>query len=338
MILAAAIGAPAGAQETPINELFARVAPSVVDIATQGTALANRGPATRTTVGGLGSGFLVSEDGKIMTAAHVVQTADKVAVRFLSGEVVEARVISSDPTADVALIQVESVPPGTPVAVLGDSDDVQVGDQVLVVGAPFGFESTLTVGYISGRRTARELFGGLKPVELLQTDAAINQGNSGGPMFNMKGEVIGIVSHILSLSGGFEGLGFVITSKLAGRLLLEEPSIWSGFDGYVLEGDLAKVLNVPQQRAILVQNVAAGSPASTLGLRPGTVRAVIDEQPIVLGGDIILEIQGISLGTAENEQRIRDIITSLPADGRLSLTVLRGGEQMTISKYVYLLE
>jgi S1-C subfamily serine protease len=321
-----------------VAELFERVAPSVVEIAVKQTALPKQGPATPAEVGGIGSGFLISPAGMIMTAAHVVQTADKVAVRYRSGEVVEAKVVSSDPSADVAMIQAASVPDGTPVAKLGDSDAVQVGDQVFVVGAPFGFSYTLTVGHISGRRTPHEVFGGLAPVELLQTDAAINQGNSGGPMFNMQGEVIGIVSHILSLSGGFEGLGFVITSNLARKLLLEQKSLWSGLDGYVLEGRLARLLNVPQEGAILVTNVAAAAPASVLGLQPGKVRVVIEGETVILGGDIILAVQGIPTDQPDSFQRIRKAVGELAADDRLTVTVLRGGQVLELSKLGYMIK
>ena len=118
-------------------------------------------------------------------------------------------------------MQLERRPTGAKPAPLGDSDRAEVGDQIFIVGAPLGISYSLTVGYISARRETDDLFGGFLPTEQFQTDAAINEGNSGGPMFNMKGEVIGIVSYIISQSGGFEGLGFVITSNMAKRLLLD---------------------------------------------------------------------------------------------------------------------
>ena len=154
--------------------------------------------------------MLISKDGKVLTAAHVVQTADTVSVEFPNGEIVKAKVVSSEPPADIALLQLERVPASAVVAKLGDSDQVGVADQIFVVGAPYGISHTLTVGHISARRTPGGEQSELGLAEFFQTDAAVNQGNFGGPMFNMNGEVIGIVSHILSQSGGFEGLGFAV--------------------------------------------------------------------------------------------------------------------------------
>jgi len=191
----------ANATEPTLAELFHQVDPAVVEIATVQRVVPDLGPARRVSAGGLGSGFLISSDGQIMTAAHVVQVADEVSVRFVNGEVVTAKILASDPGSDVALIKAASVPAGIVPAVLGDSDTAEVGDQIFVVGAPYGIAHSLTAGHVSARRTPNQLFGGFEKVELLQTDAAINQGNSGGPLFNMQGEVIGIVSHILSTTG-----------------------------------------------------------------------------------------------------------------------------------------
>src|ERR1044072_5366106 len=117
------------------------------------------------------------------------------------------------------MLQMDSVPPGIMPAKLGDSDKMQVGDEIFVIGAPYGLSHTLTVGHVSAQHVAKEMVGGLSKLELFQTDTAINQGNSGGPMFNMNGEVVGLVSRILSRSGGFEGLGFAVTSNVVRKLL-----------------------------------------------------------------------------------------------------------------------
>src|SRR5262249_16951327 len=157
---------------------------------------------------GLASGVLISGDGKVLTAAHVVQAVDQVFVEFIDGQLVTACVISSAPAADVALLQLDSVPPGVAPAQLGDSDKVEVGDEVFVVGAPYGLSYTLSVGHIGGRAAPKGSLASLSAGEFLQTDAPINSGNSGSPMFNRQGEVVGIVSNIMSRSGGFEGIGF----------------------------------------------------------------------------------------------------------------------------------
>ena len=310
----------------------------VVEIATVQQEVAEEGPARRVSAGGLGSGFLISADGLVMTASHVVQVADEVAVRFVTGAVVKARVVASAPSMDVALIRVEQVPDGIVPVVLGDSDTTQVGDRVFVVGAPFGISHSLSVGYVSARRTPNNLFGGLEQVELLQTDTAINQGNSGGPMFNMRGEAIGIVSHILSTSGGFQGLGFVITSNVARRVLLEDPTPWTGLNLLLLEGKLARALNLPRKAGLLVQGVAAGSPGAALGLRSGDLPTQIGDQKLTLGGDIILSIHGISIGDANFKSKIHERSQQLGDDDKFELVVLRDGDVIHLSKTVSVLQ
>jgi S1-C subfamily serine protease len=333
LLIAAGVSLSAGAAEEPtIAKLFQQVDPAVVEIAVVQQMVADTGPARRVSSGALGSGFLISADGRIMTAAHVVQVADEVSVRFVTGDTVKARVLAADRGADVALIQAESVPAGVTPAALGDSDTAMVGDQVFVIGAPYGIAHSLTVGHVSARRTPSQLFGGFEQVEILQTDAAINQGNSGGPMFNMRGEVIGIVSHILSSSGGFQGIGFVITSNLAHRVLIENPSPWTGLDGVLITGEVAKALNIPQTAGILVENVATGSPAAAIGLRPGTLSAAIAGQKITLGGDLILAINGVTIGSPEFSRRIQEKNRSLTGADQFVLRVLRDGNVIELSR------
>src|SRR5438034_2539483 len=238
------------AADQALSDVFKRVNPAVVEIHTKETDVARGGIAQQVSVAGLGSGVLISLDGKVLTAAHVVQTADAIEVEFLTGEKLKARVVSSEPSADVALLQLEKPPKSPFVARLGDSDAVEVGESVFVVGAPLGVSHTLTVGYISARRKPNATFSGMSRAEFFQTDAAINQGNSGGPMFNMQGEVIGIVSYIISKSGGFEGLGFVVSSNMARQLMLEKRPFWTGVTWFRISGELAEYLNLPQPFAL----------------------------------------------------------------------------------------
>jgi S1-C subfamily serine protease len=336
IVCATGLAVPAAA-EPSLADVFARVDPSVVEIHTTQTAPTGQGQTRWVTGRSLGSGFLISGDGKIMTAAHVVQTADAIEVQYVDGQVSAATILASDPAADVALIVAEQVPEGIEPLVLADSDAVRVGEQVFVIGAPLGVSHTLTVGYISARRANDKVLSGLMPVDLLQTDAAINTGNSGGPMFNMRGEVIGVVSRIISRTGGSEGLGFVVTSNLAREVVLERPTMWSGLEGQVLSGELAQAFNVPQAAGVLVQRVATGSPASLLGLRPGTIQAQVGDTVMLIGGDIILEVQGIAVGDPEDELRIREALEALGADDVLEVTVLRAGQRLTLRKMGYLL-
>src|SRR5262249_23717857 len=147
--------------------------------------------------------------------------------------------------ADLSLLQLERVPPGATVAVMADSNKVRVGDPVIIVGAPYGLSYSLSVGFISARWAPNTVYKTMPLAEFFQTTATINTGNSGGPMFAMNGEVIGIVSHNISKSGGSEGLGFVVTLNTAKQLLLERRSFWSGLEGMMLSDDLADLLNLP---------------------------------------------------------------------------------------------
>jgi S1-C subfamily serine protease len=273
----------------------------------------------------VGSGVLISNDGKVLTAAHVVELADEIRVGFLSGETIFAEVVASEPRADVALLRLERMPDQPVIARLADSDKAKVGQQVFVVGAPYGEEHTLTVGHISARHSRDDRESGFPLAEFFQTDAAINEGNSGGPMFSLDGEVIGVVSHILSQSGGFEGLGFVVTSNTARRLLMEQRSVWSGISGYRLEGELAQALNVPRPAGVLVQQVAKWSPAAKLGLHGGSMRAEIANESLILGGDVILAIQGIALDSPDAYEAIRHVMSKLRRGDSIRFTILREG-------------
>jgi serine protease Do len=321
--------APAGAET--LGQVFKRVNGSVVVVRTTENAVVGQGPGHLTSLPGLGSGVLVSADGKVMTAAHIVQTADEITVEFLTGDAVRARVIASEPSADVSLIQLDRVPEGIQSLPLGDSDRVDVGDQVFIIGAPYGISHTLTVGHVSARHQPNTIYSELARAEFLQTDAAINQGNSGGPMFNLAGEVVGIVSHIISKSGGFEGLGFVVSSNMARALLLDQRSFWSGVQGFVLRDHLAKIFNLPQPAGVLIQRVAAGSPAERTGLRPGTQKATIDGQTFLVGGDIILSIGGIRVGEPGSRERIVALRRSLVPGAALTIVVLRDGERVELT-------
>ena len=283
---------------------------------------------------GLGSGVLISEHGKLLTAAHVVQTADKVTVEFTGGAQVTARVVSSEPIADVALLQLESVPAGVEPVRLGDSDKVEVGDEVFVVGAPYGLTHTLSAGHISGRIVQDPGLGVRPGSEYLQTDAAINRGNSGGPMFNMNGEVIGIASRILSHSGGFEGIGFAATTKAVRLLLLERKPFWSGMEGIIVRGDVAAALNMSQQAGYLVQRVSQESPAWRMGIRPGALRATIRGTELLIGGDIILSCNGIGVRDEASLESIYESIRKLEPGATLPSRVLRAGQIIEVLSVV----
>ncbi len=309
-----------------VSELYQQVSPSVVVLYTQEKVPAGGLKQKMATAEGLGSGVLVSEEGDILTAAHVVHTAEHIMVEFPDGEKVTAKVIGSVVAADLAHIKLDWMPENRTIAKIGDSDHANVGDEVIVIGAPYGIERSLSVGHISGRHVKESISEGFAKMEMLQTDAAINKGNSGGPMFNMDGEVIGIVSHILSESGGFEGIGFVISSNVAIKLFIEEKAFWSGFESIYLLDEMAQTLNLPQNGGLLVQRVVINSPAFDMGLKGGNIIATINEEDMLIGGDIILEVNNISLADELAASKIRENLISLNKGDLVTLRVLRAGK------------
>jgi len=317
---------PASAQS--VGDVFRKVSPSVVVIRAVGRDVGASGATSFTETG---SGVLISSDGKVMTAAHVVHGVDEITVEILGGETVKARVVASEPAADLSLIQLEHVPKGAVVAKLANSNGVQVGDQVVVVGAPYGLSHALSVGWISARWAPNTVYRAMPLAEFFQTDAVINTGNSGGPMFGMSGEVIGIVSHNISKSGGSEGLGFVVTANTARQLLLEKRSFWSGLEGHLLTDRQADILNLPSRKlGYIVKTVAKGSPADGAGLRGGTTTAVIDGETLPVGGDIILSVEGVDV-TGANLPKIRDAMNRLQSGQPFKATVLRAGQVLELA-------
>jgi serine protease Do len=313
------------------SQLFEEVNPSVVVTRTeqQSPALV-RGGVRKTKARGLGSGVIINSEGLILTAAHVVDTADTIAVILLDERERKAEVVASLGAADLALIQLLDPPDDLPFMPLGDSDQVKTGAGVFVIGTPYGLEHSLTVGYLSGRRIMENTpFGDL---EFLQTDAAINMGNSGGPMFNLQGEVIGIVSHIKSQSGGNEGLGFAASSNMAQTLLLDEPPVWLGANFVMLNQDMAAALNAGQKSGMLVQKIARGSMADKLGLKPGYIPARIGGVEIMLGGDIITNINDNKIEASHSGlQRLMAEFRRVRPGDTLRIKVIRRGAQLELS-------
>ena len=318
-----------------LRDVVQKVDPSVVVIKTVEKNLLPTSQPMFVSSPGLGSGFLISNDGKVLTAAHVVQAADKIEVEFIDGQTVPAKVIASLPRADVAVLKLDWTPSNAVPAKLGNSDKMQLGDDVFVIGAPYGISHSLSVGHVSARRKAPVSFGGPLRLELLQTDAAINRGNSGGPLFNMSGEVVGIVSYIFSQSGGFEGLGFAVTSNIAQQLVIAGKGFWNGADGIILSDDAARIFNVPQPAGFLVQRIADNSPAQRIGLIGGTYRATIAGEELLLGGDIVLEVGGIPVTPdGGTELKMIEYLNKLKPGDTATMKVLRGGQTIELKTLV----
>jgi len=325
-LLLAAVMVPAfapAARAQNLDEIFRKVSPSVVVVRTKGRDV---GPGGVTSFKQTGSGVLISSEGRVMTSAHVVNGMDEITVEGVAGEVVRATLLSANAAADVSLLQLERVTKAMRVARMGDSDGVQVGQQVLVVGAPYGLSYSMSVGWISARWAPNTIFPDMPLAEFLQTTATINTGNSGGPLFNMAGEVIGIVSQNISKSGGSEGLGFVVSINSARRLLVPRKVFWGALQGVLLTGDLASIFNVPAPAGFLVKTVAQDSMAWSMGLKGGDKAVSISGKDLALGGDIILSVDDIPVVSEDNIEQIRNHLAGVAPGSVFKMKVLRGGK------------
>ncbi|HEY3325800.1 MAG TPA: DegQ family serine endoprotease [Novimethylophilus sp.] len=235
----------------------------------------------------LGSGFILSADGYVLTNAHVVNDADEVIVKLTDRREFKARIIGSDPRSDVALLKIEAS--GLPKVALGDANQLKVGEWVVAIGSPFGLENTVTAGIVSakGRALPQENY-----VPFIQTDVAINPGNSGGPLFNMKGEVVGINSQIFSRSGGYMGLSFAIPIDVALEVTSQLKASgkvsrgWLGIGIQEITKELAESFGMKNTNGALVAGVEKGSPAEKAGLEPGDVILRFDGKPVVTSSDL----------------------------------------------------
>jgi len=284
-------------------------------------------PGNFTSSGALGSGVLVGENSNyILTAAHVVANAIKIQVIFIDETILSATIKRVDKTADLAIIQLERPVTHLPKAKLGDSDKTRIGDEIFIIGSPLGLSHSVSKGIISGKHTEYNETNKGRAMEFFQTDASINHGNSGGPMFNMKGEVIGIVSSILSFSGGFEGLGFAATSSIAWEILNQKGRIWFGADVLPISAEFCKIFNVPQDGALLIQNVTENSPAYFMGIKGGYVTMRIGETEFLAGGDFVLKFDDIPINTIENMEKLWDYLSEQEDGHKYKIQVFRNGK------------
>jgi serine protease Do len=311
-----------------LEETFRRVSPSVVVVRAKGRDV---GAGGVTSFKETGSGVLISSDGRVVTSAHVVNGMDEITVEGIGGEVVRATLLSANSAADVSLLQLERVTKAMRVARLADSDTVQVGQQVMIVGAPYGLAYSMSVGWISARWPPNTIFPDMPLAEFLQTTATINTGNSGGPVFNMVGEVVAIVSQNISKSGGSEGLGFVVSINSAKNLLVPRKVFWGALQGLLLTGELAALLNVPAPAGFLVKVVAQGSMAWNMGLQGGNKMVTISGKEVALGGDIILSVDGIPVVSEENIEKIRNQLAGGAPGTPFKMSVLRAGKVIELT-------
>ncbi|HSK16634.1 MAG TPA: trypsin-like peptidase domain-containing protein [Gaiellaceae bacterium] len=326
------------------SEIYAKRASGVV------TIFALFGDEAQTAPGSAaqGSGFVVSDDGYVLTNSHVITTAGEagtvgepeaattVYIQFRDGERVPAEIVGWDVYDDVGLLKVDpALHPVSPVP-LGDSSTIVVGEPVAAIGSPFGQESSLSVGVVSAtQRSIDSITSGYNLVDAIQTDAPINRGNSGGPMFDAGGEVIGINAQIRSESGTAEGVGFAVPINAARRSmeqLIQTGRVayaWLGVTTQTVTPRLAEELGFDAPAGAIVQDVVEGSPAARAGLRGGTSDREFEGIPIRAGGDLIVAIDGDAVESAEDV--VRAVTQRLLPGQSVELTVLRGNAERTIT-------
>jgi serine protease Do len=266
--------------------------------------------------GGLGSGVIVRQDGYVLTNNHVVDGAEQVTIELSDGRTLEAKVVGTDAASDLAVLKVDAK--DLPTLALGDSDKVRVGDIALAVGNPLGVGQTVTMGIISAKGRATGTGDGSYE-DFIQTDAPINQGNSGGALVNTQGELIGINSQILTPSGGNIGIGFAIPANMARNVmtqLIDHGSVRRGLLGVTVQAvtaDLARTLGLSDARGALVSSVQTGGAADKAGIRRGDVVTAINGQPVKDSNELRNDVGGMLPGT----------------DARL--TIVRGGKEQTVT-------
>ncbi len=266
----------------------------------------------------LGSGFIISPEGFILTNNHVVKDATDILVRLSDGREFKAETVGRDPPTDVALIHLVNPPKNLPTVVLGDSDAVRQGDFVVAMGSPLGLRDTATLGIVSAKHRSNLGIGGTYD-DFLQTDAAINPGNSGGPLFNLRGEVIGINTAIVSPQMG-SGIGFAVPINVPKSILpqlREKGKVTRGYVGVgvtELTRDLAQGFGLPpEQKGALVQNVVPRGPAAKAGVEAGDVIVAVNGKPV------------------ESQTDVTRMVALIPPGGKVDLSVLRGGQKKQIA-------
>jgi len=297
-----------------VGEIYRRTQKAVVEI----TAAATQFSGSQSSQG---SGFVFDDDGHVVTNQHVVEGASSISVRFWDGSTRAARLVGTDPSTDLAVIKVGAPASFLEPLRLGNSGEVDVGDSVVAMGSPFGLEGTVTTGIVSALHRQMTAPNNFTITDSIQTDAAINHGNSGGPLLDQQGRVIGVNAQIESESGGSDGVGFAIPSNTVRSIVSQ--LVESGEAEHAYLG----VSMVPVPGGAAITEVHNGTPAEKAGLRPATGTRTVDGQKVPTGGDVIVELDGQPISTSAELQSGVD--AKQPGDS-VSVTVLRNGKRRTL--------
>jgi S1-C subfamily serine protease len=323
-----------------INAIYRRSAPGVVQI-TSTTVVEQVDPfgfgvPERQTQKALGSGFVIDKSGHIVTNYHVVQGSQNVQVSFSNRDSMKARVVGVDASTDLAVLEVDARSRALTPLPLGDSDRVRVGDSVVAIGNPFGLTRTITAGIVSALQRSITAPNDYPIDHVVQTDAQINKGNSGGPLLNASGQVIGVNAKIETggTSEGNVGIGFAIpvntVKRVAAQLIkngkVQHPQL--GIQGQEISPQVAKLFRLPSSHGVLVAHVEPGSGAAAAGLKAGDQQVVVGGETYTVGGDLLVKADGRSLNSIDD---LRDVVTSKKPGDTVELELYRGDNKMTLN-------
>jgi S1-C subfamily serine protease len=323
-----------------VNEIYREAAPGVVQVAaTQVVSTPSVDPffgfplPQNQRQEALGSGFVIDKAGHIITNYHVIEGARSVDVSFSNNESMRARIIGVDPSTDIAVLQVDAHSRALKPLVLGNSDAVRVGDSVVAIGNPFGLERTVTTGIVSALQRVIQAPNSYSIDHVIQTDAALNKGNSGGPLLDAEGNVIGVNSQIQSGSGGNVGIGFAVpinTVRTVEAQIVRSGHAEHAFLGVSVQAvapDVARLFRLPAMHGLLVAGVESGSAAGKAGLRAGKQPVTVSGETYQLGGDLIVAADGVQLFSLD---QLRDVISNEQPGDKLSLELWRGDKRMKL--------
>jgi S1-C subfamily serine protease len=337
--------APAAFQQgkaRSINEIYRAAAPAVVHIETTTKVSQPADPffgnpfGTSQTQRALGSGFVIDKAGHIVTNYHVVQGANLIQVSFSNNERFKAKVVGVDPSTDVAVLKVNVKSRALKTLTLGNSDAVRVGDQVIAIGNPFGLDRSVTAGIVSGLQRRIEAPNNLSIAHVIQTDAALNHGNSGGPLLDAQGDVIGVNAQIETggQTQGNVGIGFTIpintvkdvVAELIKQGKVEHPFL--GIEGKTLQPNIAHLFHLPVTSGVLVASVRPNTGAAKSGLKAATNQVTVAGESWPAGGDVIVKVDGQPVPTIE---RLIDLISTKKPGDKIDLEVIRDTSRIHVN-------
>jgi S1-C subfamily serine protease len=318
-----------------VNEIYRASGPGVVQITSTLGASSTQDPLQQGSQA-LGSGFVLDKEGHIVTNFHVIDGATSIEVRFSNEDTMKATLVGSDPSTDVALLKVNASASALTPLTLADSSRVEVGDPVVAIGNPFGLERTVTAGIVSALQRAVQAPNGFSIDHVIQTDAPINHGNSGGPLLDVRGDVIGINSQIETggSGDGNVGIGFAVPSntvKSAIAQLLASGKVEHAYLGVSAVGitpALVKTLRLPVSDGLVIQSVTAGSGAAGAGLKAGSEQVVVAGESFRAGGDVIVAADGKTVTTID---ALRDVISAHKPGDKIELKIYRGASAKTVT-------